>query len=194
MLEGESTVIEVDGGRLGIAGAKGFGGGFAGACAADFGEAEMKRFVRHTKESAGRLGDALDALDVDCRVALPHYSPVEATLRGERPEIFPFLGSYLLAEAVDRAGPGTSAWWGCRCPCSTPPTSRSRCCSRAPPCSWSSSACWPCCGPSASGSTGAGSAWRSAGSPSAAGFLATLDALGVTPAAAAPPQPALRRA
>ena len=33
-----------------------------------------------------------------------------------------------------------------------------------------------------------------AGSPSAAGFLATLDALGVTPAAAAPPQPALRRA
>jgi Icc-related predicted phosphoesterase len=104
VLEGESTVVEVDGGRLGIAGAKGFGGGFAGACAADFGEAEMKRFVRHTKESAGRLGDALDALDVDCRVALLHYSPVEATLRGERPEIFPFLGSYLLAEAVDRAG------------------------------------------------------------------------------------------
>lgn len=30
VLEGESTVVEVDGGRLGIAGAKGFGGGFAG--------------------------------------------------------------------------------------------------------------------------------------------------------------------
>jgi Icc-related predicted phosphoesterase len=104
VLEGESRVIDVDGGRLGVAGAKGFGGGFAGACAADFGEAEMKRFVRHTKEAAARLGDALGALDADARVALLHYSPVEATLRGERPEIFPFLGSYLLAEAIDHAG------------------------------------------------------------------------------------------
>ena len=40
VLEGESAVVGVEGGRLGVAGAKGFGGGFAGACAADFGEAE----------------------------------------------------------------------------------------------------------------------------------------------------------
>ena len=40
----------------------------------------------------------------DVRIALMHYSPVEQTLRGERLEIYPFLGSYLLAEAVDRAG------------------------------------------------------------------------------------------
>ena len=33
-----------------------------------------------------------------------HYSPVKDTLRGEPVEIYPFLGSYLLAEAVDRAG------------------------------------------------------------------------------------------
>ena len=104
VLEGEAAVIDVDAGRVGIAGAKGFGGGFAGACAADFGEEEMKRFVRHTKERAARLGEALGSLDADARVALLHYSPVEATLRGERPEIFPFLGSYLLAEAIDRAG------------------------------------------------------------------------------------------
>lgn len=104
VLEGETAVIDVDAGRVGIAGAKGFGGGFAGACAADFGEEEMKRFVRHTKATAARLGDALGSLDADARVALLHYSPVEATLRGERPEIFPFLGSYLLAEAIDRAG------------------------------------------------------------------------------------------
>ena len=37
-------------------------------------------------------------------VALLHYSPVEDTRRGERLEIYPFLGSHLLAEAVDRAG------------------------------------------------------------------------------------------
>jgi len=33
-----------------------------------------------------------------------HYSPVPDTLVGEPPEIFAFLGSYHLAEAVDRAG------------------------------------------------------------------------------------------
>lgn len=104
VLEGEATTIDVDGTRLGIAGAKGFGGGFAGACAADFGEPEMKAFIGHTKQVAGRLRRALGSLEADARVALLHYSPVEATLRGERPEIFPFLGSYLLAEAVDHGG------------------------------------------------------------------------------------------
>ena len=37
----------------------------------------------------------------DRTVALLHYSPVEETLRGERLEIYPFLGSHLLAEAID---------------------------------------------------------------------------------------------
>jgi Icc-related predicted phosphoesterase len=34
---------------------------------------------------------------------LTHYSPVPETLRGERLEIYPFLGSYLLAQAIDSA-------------------------------------------------------------------------------------------
>jgi Icc-related predicted phosphoesterase len=104
VLEGSSTRIEVDGSTVGIAGAKGFGGGFAGACASDFGEPEMKAFVRHTKDIAAQLGNVLAALETDVRIALLHYSPVEDTLRGERLEIFPFLGSYLLAEAIDGAG------------------------------------------------------------------------------------------
>ncbi|HVF06014.1 MAG TPA: metallophosphoesterase [Frankiaceae bacterium] len=104
VLEGSSTVVEVDGCRVGIAGTKGFGGGFAGASGSDFGEPEMKAFVGHTKALARRLHDALAPLDTDYRVALMHYSPVPDTLAGERLEIFPFLGSYLLAEAVDEAG------------------------------------------------------------------------------------------
>ena len=43
-------------------------------------------------------------VDADLRLALLHYSPVRDTLQGEPPEIFPFLGSYLLAEAIDAAG------------------------------------------------------------------------------------------
>ena len=104
VLEGSATTIEVDGCRLGVAGSKGFGGGFAGACGSEFGEPEMKAFVAHTKHLAERLHDALAALDTDYRVALLHYSPVPDTLAGERLEIYPFLGSYLLAEAIDKAG------------------------------------------------------------------------------------------
>lgn len=104
VLEGEAVVVETPGGRVGVAGAKGFGGGFAGACGSDFGEPVMKAFVRHTREAADRLEAALSGLDADVRLALLHYGPTDTTLQGERLEIYPFLGSYLLGEAVDRAG------------------------------------------------------------------------------------------
>jgi Icc-related predicted phosphoesterase len=104
VLEGEGEVIEVNGSRVGVAGSKGFGGGFAGASGSDFGEREMKIFIQATKESSERLEKALTELSADVRVALLHYSPVKETLVGEPPEIYPFLGSYLLAEAIDRAG------------------------------------------------------------------------------------------
>ena len=56
-----------------------------------------------TEESADRLGVALRELDCDVRVALTHYAPVPDTLVGEPPEIYPFLGSYLLGQAIDSA-------------------------------------------------------------------------------------------
>lgn len=104
VLEGDGHVVEVGGSRVGVVGVKGFGGGFAGACATEFGEAETKRFVAHTKGLAASLEAGLAGLDADVRVALLHYAPVEETLHGERLEIYPFLGSYLLGEAVDRGG------------------------------------------------------------------------------------------
>ena len=104
VLEGEATTIPLPGGSVGVAGVKGFGGGFVGACATEFGETLMKEFVGHTRASASQLREALDGMRADVRIALLHYSPVEGTLQGERPEIYPFLGSYLLAEAVDAAG------------------------------------------------------------------------------------------
>ena len=104
VLEGEGVVLDIGGERLGVAGTKGFGGGFIGANATDFGEPEMKAFVRLTKELSARLGQALEDLRADHRVALMHYAPIKKTLEGEPPQIWPFLGSYLLGEAVDRAG------------------------------------------------------------------------------------------
>ncbi|MDP9865665.1 MULTISPECIES: metallophosphoesterase family protein [Streptosporangium] len=104
VLHDDSTVLDIDGVRLGVVGGKGFGGGYAGKCASDFGEPEIKAFVGHTKRIAERWRVALKELQADRRVVLSHYSPVKDTLHGEPLEIYPFLGSYLLAEAVDAEG------------------------------------------------------------------------------------------
>lgn len=106
VLENRSHVVEVNGLRVGIAGAKGFGGGFLGACATEFGEPEMKAFIRHTRHLADDLAHELERLerDTDFRVTLLHYAPIDSTIEGEKRQIYPFLGSYLLGEAVDKAG------------------------------------------------------------------------------------------
>ncbi|MFF0308078.1 metallophosphoesterase [Streptosporangium sp. NPDC004379] len=104
VLHDDSVVLDIDGVRLGVVGGKGFGGGYAGKCASDFGEPEIKAFVGHTKRIAERWRVALKELQADRKVVLSHYSPVKDTLEGEPLEIYPFLGSYLLAEAVDGEG------------------------------------------------------------------------------------------
>jgi Icc-related predicted phosphoesterase len=104
VLEGDAAIVETARGTVGVAGVKGFGGGFAGASGSAFGEREMKAFIEHTQDRADALGRALAGIDADVTIALMHYSPIRETLTGEPPEIFPFLGSYLLAEAVDHGG------------------------------------------------------------------------------------------
>ncbi|MEU8525969.1 metallophosphoesterase [Streptomyces sp. NPDC048629] len=107
VLEGRGARLPVGEHLVGIAGVKGFCGGFAGRSAGEFGEPEMKLFVRTSRLAADALRQALDGLaDDGCRVriALTHFAPVPDTLAGEPVEIYPFLGSYLLAEAMDRAG------------------------------------------------------------------------------------------
>jgi Icc-related predicted phosphoesterase len=103
VLEGTAVELEIDGRTLGVAGSKGFGGGFAGAHVTPFGEPEMKAFACHAAAQAAAFGRSLRGLDTDWKVGLLHYAPVKDTVKGERPEIYPFLGSYLLAEAVDAA-------------------------------------------------------------------------------------------
>ncbi|MFF7856189.1 metallophosphoesterase [Streptomyces sp. NPDC007904] len=107
VLEQEGTVVRAGEARIGVAGTKGFGGGFVGRNAGEFGEPVMKEFVRHSRRCADGLRESLRRLEeegCDVRIALTHYSPVPETLAGEPQEIYPFLGSYLLAEAIDTAG------------------------------------------------------------------------------------------
>lgn len=64
----------------------------------------MKAFMHVTERCAETLEGNLRGLRADYRIALLHYAPVKETLQGERLEIYPFLGSYRLAEALDRGG------------------------------------------------------------------------------------------
>ncbi|MCO8272723.1 metallophosphoesterase [Actinoplanes sp. TRM 88003] len=104
VLEGAATVLEIRGHRLGVAGTKGFGGGFAGACASNFGEREMKDFVGTAERYAADLERALKSVECDALVALTHYAPVPETLVGEPLEIYAFLGCYQLGRSIDAAG------------------------------------------------------------------------------------------
>lgn len=98
VLDGEAW--EMDG--VGFAGAKGFAGGFGERALGPWGEDAIKRFVQESVDEALKLEAALARLRTPSRVVLLHYSPVEDTVRGEPPTIFPFLGSSRLEEPIDR--------------------------------------------------------------------------------------------
>ena len=55
-------------------------------------------------DEALKLERALSQLRTPKRVVVLHYAPIAATVIGEPPEIFPYLGSSRLAEVVERHG------------------------------------------------------------------------------------------
>jgi Icc-related predicted phosphoesterase len=87
---------------VGVAGAKGFGGGFGKRALGPWGEAIIKAFVREAVDEALKLEAALARLRTSHVVALLHYAPIQATVEGEPLEIYPFLGSSRLEEPIDR--------------------------------------------------------------------------------------------
>ena len=98
----DGTAYERDG--VGFAGTKGFVGGFGRGALTAFGEPEIKTFVRASIDEALKLERALSQLRTPKRVVVLHYSPIAATVRGEAPELYPFLGTSRLAEVIDRHG------------------------------------------------------------------------------------------
>ena len=98
MLDEQAVVIE----GVGFAGVKGFVGGFGRGELGAFGESAIKTFVDESINEARKLENQLRTLRTDRVMAVLHYSPIAATVEGEPLEIFPFLGSSRLADAVDR--------------------------------------------------------------------------------------------
>jgi Icc-related predicted phosphoesterase len=98
----DGSAYERDG--VGFAGTKGFVGGFGRGMLTAFGEPEIKTFVRAAIDEAVKLERAMSQLRTAKRVVVLHYSPIAATVDGEAPEIYPFMGTSRLAEVVDRHG------------------------------------------------------------------------------------------
>jgi Icc-related predicted phosphoesterase len=98
ILDGDSIVFR----EVGFTGVKGFIGGFDNRMLQPWGERGIKLIVHETMEESLKLETGLARLKTRHRVVLLHYAPVHATVVGESPEIFPFLGSSRMEEALHR--------------------------------------------------------------------------------------------
>jgi Icc-related predicted phosphoesterase len=87
---------------IGIAGVKGFAGGFGPRALGSWGEDVIKVFVREAVNEALKLEAALARLQSTQHLVLLHYSPIMQTVEGEPPEVFPFVGSSRLEEPIGR--------------------------------------------------------------------------------------------
>ena len=98
VLDGECAEV----GGVGFAGVCGFGGGFGQLMLDPWGEPLIKSFVQEAVDQSLRLERALGRLHTKQRVALLHYAPIKATIMGEDPELFPFLGCSRLEDPLNR--------------------------------------------------------------------------------------------
>jgi Icc-related predicted phosphoesterase len=98
VLDGEACEIE----GVGIAGVKGFAGGFGRGSLGAWGESAIKMFVQEALNEAMKLEAALAKLRTDHKLAVLHYSPIAGTVEGEPIDIYPFLGSSRLEEPLNR--------------------------------------------------------------------------------------------
>jgi Icc-related predicted phosphoesterase len=98
VLDGEAHEIQ----GAGIAGAKGFCGGFGRGTLGAWGEPATKRYVQEAIDEALKFEGALARLRTPQRIAMLHYSPIRATVEGEPLEIFSYLGTSRLEEPLNR--------------------------------------------------------------------------------------------
>jgi Icc-related predicted phosphoesterase len=105
MLDRSHMVLPVCGVSVGIAGVKGFVGGFDQEWA-NFGEPLFREAYAETTRDVDGLEQSLAAIDpCGIRIALLHYSPVAATLVGEPERLWIVLGADRLAGPIRRHRP-----------------------------------------------------------------------------------------
>ena len=96
ILDGDAVEIE----GIGIAGVKGFAGGYGRHALGPWGEGAIKAFVNEAIQEALKLESALAKLRTSQRIAMLHYSPILGTVQGEPPEIYAYLGTSRLEDPL----------------------------------------------------------------------------------------------
>ena len=101
VLERGTATCEAAGVEIGVVGLKGFVGGFSGSHLPDFGEPLLRRVYRETSDDVEALDAGLREIAMcPIRIVLLHYAPTDATLAGEPPGIWAFLGTDRLAAPI----------------------------------------------------------------------------------------------
>jgi len=101
VLDRDHRVLDLDGTQLGVAGTKGFVGGFTGSHLPDFGEPLLRKVYAEGMAEVTALDASLQAIALcPLRVVLLHYAPTTETLVGERESIWTFLGTDRLAVPI----------------------------------------------------------------------------------------------
>ena len=106
MLDPGWTTCEIDGTSVGIAGTKGFVGGFPDSQLPDFGEPILRQVYRDTTAEVDAIETGLEAIEgSDHRIVLLHYAPTTTTLEGEPRVIWAFLGTDRMALPIGEHRP-----------------------------------------------------------------------------------------
>jgi Icc-related predicted phosphoesterase len=106
VLDRSHRVLELCGTQVGVAGTKGFVGGFTGSHMPDFGEPLLRQVYAQGMEEVAALDASLRAIAMcPFRIVLLHYAPTAQTLEGERRDIWAFLGTDRLAVPIAEHAP-----------------------------------------------------------------------------------------
>jgi uncharacterized protein len=101
VLDRSHHILELCGAEVGVAGTKGFVGGFVGSHLPDFGEPLLRAVYAEGIAEVAAFDEALRAIALcPFRIGLLHYSPTTQTLEGERRDIWTFLGTDRLAAPI----------------------------------------------------------------------------------------------
>lgn len=105
VLDGEYAEYVVRGKTIGVAGTKGYGGGFAPHRIIRRGESATKAFVDEEEREVVKLESALRELELagsNFGIVLTHWAAFQETIEGEPKELYIVLGSSRLGDAIER--------------------------------------------------------------------------------------------
>jgi Icc-related predicted phosphoesterase len=107
VLDRDWAICDCGGREVGVVGVKGFVGGFSGnSHLPDFGEPLLRAVYRETSLEVDALDRGLREIAMcPTRIVLLHYAPIEATIAGEPPGIYTFLGTDRLAAPIAELEP-----------------------------------------------------------------------------------------